>query len=200
MVVKTEFGQIQGGTSYSSPPTLALNHRDSFKSRTPHISDFLITYSSVVLTLCGSSNIDQMSPDSSNSKTRSVSTLAAQRAASARYRAKNSERLREEAQERMSRLRATRGDSGRGAEDARTRARAASRKFRQRHAQELAEAQRIRRMSEYKAKHGSAAWEDRWIKIQTQRRAAQEEAELCQYREQWRREDAAQSLASMGGY
>ncbi|KAK6997426.1 hypothetical protein R3P38DRAFT_3219427 [Favolaschia claudopus] len=142
---------------------------------------------------CTRQRLLKMTKTPSKTKLAPPSTLAARRAASAR----NLDTVREGSRERMAILRAERKSCPEQEDAARMRARASSKKYRERHSVALAEAQRDRRVREYKLKYGAEAWEERWLAVQTQRRQAQEDADLLKYREQWRRDDAARSLASL---
>ncbi|KAJ7825525.1 hypothetical protein B0H13DRAFT_2374919 [Mycena leptocephala] len=121
---------------------------------------------------------------------RAASTTITRRRASAKYRARNEEELREKARERMARLRARRQVEPDLVEKARSSARAASRKYREKHAACLAHRQRILRMEAYERKHGHRAWLQRYEKLEVQRAEARELEELRRYQEEFRRMDA----------
>ncbi|KAJ7601901.1 hypothetical protein DFH06DRAFT_1351895 [Mycena polygramma] len=75
------------------------------------------------------------------------------------------------------------------AEEARARAREASKRYRETHAAQLAHRQRIVRMEAYERKHGHRAWLARYEKLQAQRAAAQEMEEMRRHEEEFRRID-----------
>ncbi|KAJ7663780.1 hypothetical protein DFH06DRAFT_1128167 [Mycena polygramma] len=102
---------------------------------------------------------------------------------------RNEDKLREEARERMARYRARIKASEELAEEARARAREASKRYRETHAAQLAHRQRIVRMEAYERKHGHRAWLARYEKLQAQRAAAQEMEEMRRHEEEFRRID-----------
>ncbi|KAJ7650266.1 hypothetical protein FB45DRAFT_1017658 [Roridomyces roridus] len=114
--------------------------------------------------------------------------MLARRNASAKYRGRNEEELREKARIRMQ-LCVTVAETPELQEDARARARESSRKYRASHAAALAHRQRIRRMDAYEKKHGHKAWLERSEKLETQRRAAAEEEEWRVYEVELRRRE-----------
>ncbi|KAJ7655777.1 hypothetical protein DFH06DRAFT_1329212 [Mycena polygramma] len=101
----------------------------------------------------------------------------------------NEEELREKARQRMARYRARIKAEEGLAEQARVRAREASKKYRQTHAAQLAHRQRIVRMEAYERKHGHRAWLARYEKLQAQRAEAQELQEMRRHEEEFRRID-----------
>ncbi|KAJ7202953.1 hypothetical protein B0H12DRAFT_1243931 [Mycena haematopus] len=85
----------------------------------------------------------------------------AQKAASARYRQKNKEMLREKGPQRMARCRAQVTENAEELERYRERARAADARYRERHRGRLASKQVDRRAMAYVKKHGFALWLER---------------------------------------
>ncbi|KAJ7225377.1 hypothetical protein GGX14DRAFT_556181 [Mycena pura] len=120
---------------------------------------------------------------------RPASTIVARRRASARYRKKNEDELREKARERM-RRELLKADEALW-EDARRRAREASRKYRQQNASNLAFRQREARQIAYQKTYGFDALVARQTRIHERRLAAQDKAELKAIEEACRREGAA---------
>ncbi|KAJ7606398.1 hypothetical protein DFH06DRAFT_1348107 [Mycena polygramma] len=124
--------------------------------------------------------------DPSHAKRRSsrpASSIVSMRRATAKYRARSlptisTYRARIKAEEDL-------------AEQARVRAREASKKYRQTHAAQLAHRQRIVRMEAYERKHGHHAWLARYEKLQAQRAEAQELQEMRRHEEEFRRMDEA---------
>ncbi|KAJ7030835.1 hypothetical protein C8F04DRAFT_1263520 [Mycena alexandri] len=119
--------------------------------------------------------------------------MAARRQASARYRDKNLEKEREKARERMARLRERVNEQPELADEFRARARAASKTFRAKHADNLAHRQRIARMEAYGTKHGPRAWLERRQQLEARRAEAQERADFAryeaEYQERMKRQD-----------
>ncbi|KAJ6456358.1 hypothetical protein C8R47DRAFT_1227898 [Mycena vitilis] len=97
----------------------------------------------------------------------------------------NEDELREKARQRMARIKAEEDL----AEQAKVRAREASKKYRQTHAAQLAHRQRIIRMEAYERKHDHRAWLARYEKLQAQRAEAQEMEEMRRHEEEFRRID-----------
>ncbi|KAJ7890040.1 hypothetical protein B0H13DRAFT_1887748 [Mycena leptocephala] len=119
---------------------------------------------------------------------------------------RHEDELREKARERMARQvmhslhREQLRDQGELAEEARSRARQASKKYREKHAATVAHRQRIVRMEAYQRKHGHRAWLERYEKLQAQRAEARELEELRRYEEEFRlRDEETQRREKEGG-
>ncbi|KAJ7018788.1 hypothetical protein C8F04DRAFT_1198460 [Mycena alexandri] len=93
----------------------------------------------------------------------------------------NLEEEREKARNRMARLREKVSNDKKHAEEARARARAASRTYRERHASALAHRQRIIRMEAYGKKYGHRAWLERRQQLEARRAEAQERTDFARY-------------------
>ncbi|KAJ7484054.1 hypothetical protein B0H11DRAFT_1914534 [Mycena galericulata] len=135
---------------------------------------------------------------------RPESTKVSRRRASAKYRERNADELREKARERMAKVRQRNSEDVSLADAARARAREDSKKYREKHADALAHRKRIMRMDAFEKKHGHHAWAERQKKIEDQRREAQELEEWRGYEEQYQRalraqeKQAAETLQSLG--
>ncbi|KAJ7436526.1 hypothetical protein B0H11DRAFT_1936708 [Mycena galericulata] len=131
---------------------------------------------------------------------RPESTKVSRRRASAKYRERNADELREKARERMAKSPSILTIHppilimfvGYANATART------------HADALAHRKRIMRMDAFEKKHGHHAWAERQKKIEDQRREAQELEEWRGYEEQYQRalraqeKQAAETLQSLG--
>ncbi|KAJ7430095.1 hypothetical protein B0H11DRAFT_2264329 [Mycena galericulata] len=137
---------------------------------------------------------------------RPAATVISRRRASAKYRERNADELREKARQCMARLRQRRMEDVNLATTARAWACEDSRKYREKHADALAHRKRVARMEAFEKKHGHHAWAERQKKWEDQRREAQELEEERGYEEQYQRalraheekQAAAETLRSLG--
>ncbi|KAJ7432251.1 hypothetical protein B0H11DRAFT_1940822 [Mycena galericulata] len=128
-------------------------------------------------------------------KPRPASTMLARRRASAKYREKNEDELRDKARERMAKHRQRIREEPDVLDEAQGRARQASQRYREKHASSVAH-----RLA-FEKKHGAKAWLERSQKLEAQRREAQEEKEWQEYALELKRRErdreAAETLGSL---
>ncbi|KAJ7061956.1 hypothetical protein C8F01DRAFT_1251786 [Mycena amicta] len=133
---------------------------------------------------------------------RAASTILARRAASARYREKNKEKLQAQARERMARRRQQTADDDESSEQSKRQARERSRAYRIRHAEEIAERKRAARARAYVQRYGMDRWAAREAQRHLRNAAIADDEALCKWDEAWAEQqksshlcrEAAQSL------